>query len=176
MNASYFGIPGDKIEHGVDLDWFPPDGTERQSFLGTVHRLSVHRLVFIDCQTKYVLMQMTNKQESVKLDGESAVLGKIAAMPDPYRAMGERLHAIIKAIAPALSPKVWYGMPGYAKDGKVVCFFRSGEKFKERYMTLGFNDNANLDDGNMWPIAFALTELTPDEEARIAALVKKAVK
>jgi len=108
-------------------------------------------------------------------DGESAVLAKIAAMPGPYRAMGERLHAIIKASAPALSPKVWYGMPAYAKDGKVVCFFRGAEIFKERYMTLGFSDEANLDEGHLWPIAFALTELTAAEEARIAALVKKAV-
>ena len=110
-----------------------------------------------------------------KADGESAVLAAIAAMPGPYRAMGERLHAIIKTSAPALSPRLWYGMPAYAKDGKVVCFFRSGEKFKERYMTLGFNDDANLDEGNMWPIAFALKELTAAEEARIGALVKKAV-
>ncbi len=110
-----------------------------------------------------------------KADGESAVLAAIAAMPEPYRAMGERLHAIIKASAPVLSPKTWYGMPAYAKDGKVVCFFRSGEKFKERYMTLGFNDAANLDEGHLWPIAFALTELTAAEEARIGALVKKAV-
>ena len=110
-----------------------------------------------------------------KADGESAVLAAIAAMPEPYRAMGERLHAIIKASAPALSPKLWYGMPAYAKDGKVVCFFRGGEKFKERYMTLGFNDEANLDEGHMWPIAFALKELTAAEEARIGALVKKAV-
>ena len=110
-----------------------------------------------------------------KADGESAVLALIAAMPAPYRAMGERLHAIIKASAPALSPKVWYGMPAYAKDGKVVCFFRGGDKFKERYMTLGFDDKANLDEGAMWPIAFALKELTAAEEARIGALVKKAV-
>jgi hypothetical protein len=110
-----------------------------------------------------------------KADGESAVLAAIAAMPEPYRSMGERLHAIIKASAPALSPRLWYGMPAYAKDGKVVCFFRSGQKFKERYMTLGFNDVANLDEGSMWPIAFALMELTAAEEARIGALVKKAV-
>ncbi|HJX23283.1 MAG TPA: DUF1801 domain-containing protein [Candidatus Bathyarchaeia archaeon] len=110
-----------------------------------------------------------------KADGESAVLATIAAMPEPYRAMGERLHAIIKASAPALSPRLWYGMPAYAKDGKVVCFFRSPEKFKERYMTLGFNDEANLDEGAMWPIAFALKELTAAEDARIDALVKKAV-
>ena len=110
-----------------------------------------------------------------KSDGESVVLAAIAAMPSPYRAMGERLHAIIKASAPALSPKTWYGMPAYAKDGKVVCFFRGGDKFKERYMTLGFNDAANLDEGHLWPIAFALIELTAAEEARISSLVKKAV-
>jgi uncharacterized protein YdhG (YjbR/CyaY superfamily) len=110
-----------------------------------------------------------------KADGESAVLAQIAAMPGPYRALGERLHAIIKASAPALSPRLWYGMPAYAKDGKVVCFFRSGDKFKERYMTFGFNDAANLDDGALWPIAFALTQVTATEEATIGALVKKAV-
>lgn len=111
-----------------------------------------------------------------KADGENAVLAKIAEMPEPDRAIGERLHAIIKANAPALSPKTWYGMPAYAnKDGKVVCFFRDTQKFKERYMTLGFNEEANLDEGAMWPIAFALKELTAAEEAKIAALVKKAV-
>ena len=110
-----------------------------------------------------------------KGDGEGAVLAAIAAMEAPYRAMGERLHAIIKANAPSLSRRLWYGMPAYAKEGKVVLFFRSGQKFKERYMTLGFNDVANLDEGNMWPIAFALTELTAAEEAKIGALVKKAV-
>jgi len=111
-----------------------------------------------------------------KTDGESAVLTAIAAMPEPYRAMGERIHVIIRASAPALSPKLWYGMPAYAnKDGKVVCFFRSGEKFKERYMTLGFNQEANLDEGHLWPIAFALTKLTAAEEAKISALMKKAV-
>ena len=110
-----------------------------------------------------------------KADGESAVLAKIAEMPEPDRAMGERLHAIIKASAPALSPRLWYGMPAYAKDGNVVCFFQSAQKFKTRYATLGFSDKANLDDGAMWPTAFALTELTAADEARIAALVKKAV-
>lgn len=109
-----------------------------------------------------------------KADGESEVLGAIAAMEEPYRGMAERLHRLIKASAPALEPKTWYGMPGYAKDGKVVCFFRSPEKFKERYMTFGFNDKANLDDGAMWPIAFALKALTAAEEAKISALVKKA--
>jgi uncharacterized protein YdhG (YjbR/CyaY superfamily) len=110
-----------------------------------------------------------------KADGERDVLAKIAEMPEPDRAMAERLHAIIKASAPALSPKTWYGMPAYAKDGKVVCFFTPAAKFKERYATFGFNATANLDEGNMWPTAFALTELTAAEEARIGALVKKAV-
>jgi hypothetical protein len=110
-----------------------------------------------------------------KADGEGAVLAKIAAMPEPDRAMGERLHAIIKASAPALSPKLWYGMPAYAKDGKVVCFFQSAQKFDTRYATFGFMHEANLDEGGMWPTAFALKELTAAEEARIGALVKKAV-
>jgi len=108
-------------------------------------------------------------------DGESAVLAKIAQMKGPDRAMAQRLHAIIKAGAPALSPKTWYGMPAYAKDGKVVCFFQSAQKFKARYATFGFSDAANLDEGAMWPTSFALKELTAAEEARIRALVKKAV-
>ncbi len=110
-----------------------------------------------------------------KAGGKSAVLTKIAALPQPDRAMAERLHAIIKANAPALSPKTWYGMPAYAKDGNVVCFFQSAQKFKTRYATLGFSDKANLDEGHMWPTAFALKELTAAEEAKIGALVKKAV-
>jgi hypothetical protein len=118
-----------------------------------------------------------NKQKpgprTKKADGESAVLEKIAAMPEPYRTMGERLHAVIKASAPTISPRLWYGMPAYAKDGKVVCFFRGAKD--ERYMTLGFNENANLDEGHMWPTSFALKELTATEEAKITALVKKAV-
>ncbi len=108
-------------------------------------------------------------------DGESEVLAKIAEMPGPDRALGDRLHAIIKASAPALSPRLWYGMPAYAKDGKVVCFFQSAQKFKTRYATFGFNHAANLDDGAVWPVAFAVTKLTAAEEARIGALVKKAV-
>jgi uncharacterized protein YdhG (YjbR/CyaY superfamily) len=108
--------------------------------------------------------------------GESDVLAKIAEMPEPDRTMAERLHEIVKASAPALSPKTWYGMPAYAnKDGKVVCFFQSAQKFNSRYATLGFNDAANLDEGAMWPTSFALKELTGAEEARIGALVKKAV-
>src|SRR5436309_4936588 len=108
-------------------------------------------------------------------DGESAVLAKIAAMPGPDRALAERLHAIIKASAAALSPRLWYGMPAYARDGKVVCFFQSAQKFKTRYATFGFSDKANLDEGAMWPVAFALKELTATEAGRIGALVKKAV-
>ena len=110
-----------------------------------------------------------------KADGESAVLATIAAMPGPDRAMAKRLHAIIKASAPAISPRTWYGMPAYAKDGNVVCFFQSAQKFKTRYATFGFNDSANLDEGALWPVAFALKELTAAEEARIGELVKKAV-
>ena len=110
-----------------------------------------------------------------KVDGESAVLAKIAEMPEPERAMAERLHAIIKASAPALSPRLWYGMPAYAKDGKVVCFFQSAQKFNTRYATFGFSDAANLDEDALWPVAFALKELTAAEEAKIGALVKKAV-
>ena len=110
-----------------------------------------------------------------KADGESAVLAKIAGMPEPDRAMGKRLHAIIKASAPALSPRLWYGMPAYAKDGKVVCHFQAAQKFNTRYATFGFSDKANLDEGAMWPTAFALKGLSAAEEARIAALVKKAV-
>src|SRR6266699_2375496 len=110
-----------------------------------------------------------------KADGERDVLAKIAEMPKPDRAMAERLHAIVKASAPALSPRTWYGMPAYAKDGNVVCFFQSGHKFKARYATFGFSDKANLDEGTVWPVAFALKELTAAAEARIGALVKKAV-
>jgi uncharacterized protein YdhG (YjbR/CyaY superfamily) len=110
-----------------------------------------------------------------KADEESAVLAKIAEMPEPDRAMGKRLHAIVRASAPALSPRLWYGMPAYARDGNVVCFFQCARKFKTRYATFGFSDKAHLDEGAMWPTAFALTELTAAAEARIGALVKKAV-
>ena len=111
-----------------------------------------------------------------KADGEGDVLAKIAAMQEPDRAMAERLHAIIKASAPALSPKTWYGMPAYAKDGKVVCFFQAAQKFNTRYATFGFQDNAGLDDGTMWATSWALTKLTAADEKKIAALVKKAVR
>ena len=114
-------------------------------------------------------------QHAAQAEGETAVLAKIAALPPPDRVLAERLHAIIKANAPALSPKTWYGMPAYAKDGQVVCFFQSAQKFKTRYATLGFSDKANLDEGPMWPTAFALQELTAAEEARIGALLKKVV-
>jgi uncharacterized protein YdhG (YjbR/CyaY superfamily) len=116
------------------------------------------------------------KAEARKADGEKALLAKVAEMPEPDRAMAERLHEIVKASAPDLSPKTWYGMPAYAsKDGKVVCYFTPASKFKERYATFGFNATANLDEGAMWPTSFALKELTPAEEKRIVALVKKAV-
>ncbi|MHB8890427.1 MAG: iron chaperone [Candidatus Limnocylindrales bacterium] len=115
------------------------------------------------------------KAASSRADGERDLLAKIAEMPEPDRAMGERVHAIVMASAPDLSPRTWYGMPAYAKDGKVVCFFQSAQKFKTRYATLGFSDEANLDEGAMWPTAFALTELTAADEARIGALVKKAM-
>ena len=122
------------------------------------------------------MKERVQELKAEKADGESAVLAKLAAMPEPDRTMGKRLHAVIKASAPALSPTLWYGMPAYAKDGKVVCFFQSAQKFKTRYATLGFSDKANLDEGTMWPIAYALPELTAADEVRIAALVKRAVR
>jgi uncharacterized protein YdhG (YjbR/CyaY superfamily) len=115
------------------------------------------------------------KAAAGKVEGESAVLAKIAEMPEPDRVLAERIHAIVKESAPDLSPKTWYGMPAYAKDGKVVCYFQSADKFKSRYATFGFNDTANLDKGAMWPTSFALKELTATEEAKIGELVKKAV-
>ena len=121
------------------------------------------------------MKERVQELKTEKVDGESLVLAKIGEMPAPDRALGERLHAIIKASAPALSPKLWYGMPAYARDGKIVCFFQPAQRFKTRYATLGFMHEANLDDGGLWPVAFALTELTAAEEARIIALVKKAV-
>ncbi|HSU60907.1 MAG TPA: DUF1801 domain-containing protein [Bryobacteraceae bacterium] len=126
-------------------------------------------------EERAAMRERIDELKADKADGESAVLAKIAALPQPDRAMAERLHTIIKANGPALSPKTWYGMPAYAKDGNVVCFFQSSQKFKTRYATLGFSDKANLDEGHMWPTAFALKELTATEEAKIGALVKKAV-
>jgi uncharacterized protein YdhG (YjbR/CyaY superfamily) len=116
------------------------------------------------------------KAAANKADGEKAALAAIAAMPGPDRTMGKKIHEIVKAAAPELSAKTWYGMPAYAKDDKVVLFFKAADKFKARYATLGFSDNANLDDGNMWPTDFALKKLTPAEEKKISALVKKAVR
>jgi uncharacterized protein YdhG (YjbR/CyaY superfamily) len=127
-------------------------------------------------QERGAMKERAKELKAGKADGERALLAKIAEMPPPDRAMAERIHAVVTASAPALSPKTWYGMPAYANtDGKVVCFFTPASKFKERYATFGFNAPAKLDDGTMWPTAFALTELTADDEARIAALVKKAV-
>ncbi|MFF4835018.1 iron chaperone [Streptomyces sp. NPDC001315] len=112
---------------------------------------------------------------AAKVDGDSEVRAKIAEMPEADRVLAERIHAIVKSSAPALSPKLWYGMPAYARDGKVVCFFQSAQKFKTRYATLGFSDQAKLDDGTMWPAAYALTDLSADDEARIGALIERAV-
>jgi uncharacterized protein YdhG (YjbR/CyaY superfamily) len=120
------------------------------------------------------LKKTARRPRGEKVDEEGAVLEKIAEMQESDRAMAERIHAIVKASAPALAPKLWYGMPAYARDGKVVCFFQSAQKFNSRYATFGFNDPANLDEGTMWPTAFALTALTPADEARISALVEKA--
>ncbi len=130
-----------------------------------------HLRAFADVQP-FVRPALGNRAAGA--DGESAVLAKIAEMPEPDRALGERLHAVIKASAPALSPRLWYGIPAYAKEGKVVCFFQPAQKFKTRYATFGFSDKANLDEGAMWPTSFALTELTAAADARIGALVKKA--
>ena len=126
-------------------------------------------------EERAAMKERAQELKADKADGESDVLAKIAEMPKPDRAMAERLHAIIKASAPALSPRTWYGMPAYAKDDQVVCFFQSAHKFKARYATFGFSDKANLDEGTVWPVAFALKELTAAAEARIGALVKKAV-
>src|SRR3989475_736077 len=126
-------------------------------------------------EERVAMKERIQELKADKADGEDAVLAKIGEMPEPERAMGKRLHAIIKASAPALSPRLWYGMPAYAKDGKVVCFFQSAQKFNTRYATFGFSDKADLDEGAMWPVAFALKELTAPEEAKIGALVKKTV-
>jgi hypothetical protein len=126
-------------------------------------------------RAKALKAQARRSSRAEKADGESDVLAKFAEMPEPDRAMGKRLHAIIKASAPGLSPRLWYGMPAYAKDGKVVCFFQSAQKFNSRYATFSFSDKANLDEGAMWPTSFALKELTATEEAKIRAFVKRAV-
>ena len=126
-------------------------------------------------EERAAMRERAKERKAAKGDGEGDVLAKVAEMQGSDRALAERVHAIVTASAPALSPRTWYGMPAYAKDGKVVCFFQSAQKFKTRYATLGFSDKANLDDGSMWPTAFALRELTPDVEARISKLVKTAV-
>ena len=126
-------------------------------------------------EERAAMREHVQEMKAGKADGESEVLAKIAALPQPDRVMAERLHGIIKANAPGLSSKTWYGMPAYAKDGNVVCFFQSAQKFKTRYATLGFSDKANLDEGQMWPTAFALKEMTAAEEERIGALVRRAV-
>jgi len=149
-------------------------GTQKSANRPSVKRKAVKG--FTD-EEKGAMRQRVKELQAAKdaVEGESAVLAKIATMAAPDRAMGKRLHAIVKASAPALTPKLWYGMPAYARDGKIVCFFQDAKKFKTRYATLGFSDAAHLDEGNMWPNAFALTKLTADDEARIGALVKKAV-
>ena len=126
-------------------------------------------------EERAAMKERVQELKTGKADGESAVLAKIAEMPEPDRTLGKRFHAIIRASSPALSPKTWYGMPAYAKDGKVVCYFQNASKFKARYATFGFSDEANLDEGAMWPVVFALKELTAAAEAKLAALLKKAV-
>jgi uncharacterized protein YdhG (YjbR/CyaY superfamily) len=120
-------------------------------------------------------LKAEQRRDAARADGESELLAKIAEMPESDRVMAERIHAVVKASAPALAPKTWYGMPAYAKDGKIICFFQPAHKFKARYATFGFNDDAKLDDGSMWPTSWALTKLTAADEAKIGALVKKAV-
>jgi uncharacterized protein YdhG (YjbR/CyaY superfamily) len=134
------------------------------------------RAAMIDRAQEMKAEARRDKRADQAAEEEAAVLAKIAEMPESDRAMGKRIHAIVKASAPDLSPKLWYGMPSYAKAGKVVCFFQAADKFKSRYATFGFNDDANLDEGNMWPTSWALTGLTAADEARIGELVKKAVR
>src|SRR5436309_7497662 len=150
----------------------PKTGTQKSAKSASVTGRAVKG--FTD-EERAAMKERAQELKADKADGESDVLAKIAEMPKPDRAMAERLHAIIKASAPALSPRTWYGMPAYAKDGNVVCFFQSAHKFKTRYATFGFSDKANLDEGTVWPVAFALKELTAAAVARIGALVKKAV-
>jgi uncharacterized protein YdhG (YjbR/CyaY superfamily) len=151
-------------------------GTQQSATGKTFEGLTDEERAAMKARTQELKAEARRGRRADTADAERDVLAKIAELPEPDRALGERLHEIIKASAPALSPKTWYGMPAYAKDGKVVCFFQAAHKFKSRYATFGFNDSANLDDGAMWPVAFALKkELTAADEARIAALVKKAV-
>ena len=150
----------------------PKTGTQKSAKSASVTGRAVKG--FTD-EERAAMKERAQELKADKADGESDVLAKIAEMPKPDRAMAERLHAITKASAPALSPRTWYGMPAYAKDDHIVCFFQSAHKFKARYATFGFSDKANLDEGTVWPVAFALKELTAAAEARIGALVKKAV-
>jgi hypothetical protein len=152
----------------------PPKRTTQKSATGTSAIGKVAK--FTDEELGAMKQRVRElKAGADKADGEREVLAKIAAMRAPDRAMGKRLHDLITASAPSLSPKLWYGMPAYAKEGKIVCFYQDAQKFKTRYATLGFSDQANLDEGGLWPVAFAVTELNAAEEARIGALVKKAV-
>jgi len=136
---------------------------------------SAKKVSVFTAEERAAMREHVQAMKAGKVDGEAAVLAKLAAMPEPDRALGKRLHALVKASAPELAPKLWYGMPAYAKDGAVVCFFQSAGKFKTRYATFAFSDKARLDAGTMWPTGFALTELTAADEAKIGALVKKAV-
>ena len=150
----------------------PPSDTQKRTKRTTATRKSSPALTAEERAAMKELVQ-ERKAAARGEDGESAVLAKIAEMPEPDRAMAERLHAIVKASAPSLTPRTWYGMPAYSKDGKVLCFFQSAAKFKARYATFGFSDKANLDDGHMWPTSFALKQLTSAEEEKIAGLVKE---
>jgi uncharacterized protein YdhG (YjbR/CyaY superfamily) len=138
-------------------------------------RKSVKKVSVFTAEERAAMREHVQAMKSGKVDGEATVLAKLATMPEPDRALGKRLHALIKASAPELTPKLWYGMPAYAKDGAVVCFFQGAQKFKTRYATFGFSDKAKLDAGTMWPTSFALAELSAADEAKIGALVKKAV-
>jgi uncharacterized protein YdhG (YjbR/CyaY superfamily) len=153
----------------------PAEKVTKKSARGTAANRIVSK-VFTKEEKAAMRELVRERQRSGDADGEAEVLAKIAEMREPDRAMAKRIHAVVKASAPAISAKTWYGMPAYAKDGKVVCFFQSGQKFKTRYATFGFNDSAHLDEGVMWPVAYALKELGATEEARIGALVKKAVR
>ena len=148
--------------------------TNNQNSAKSTSTKNKNSTVFTD-EERSAMKERAQELKAGKADGESAVLAKIASMPESDRAMGQRLHAIIKANGPALAPRLWYGMPAYTKEGKVLCFFQSAQKFKTRYASFAFTDAANLDDGSLWPVAFALKELTAADEARIGALVKKAV-
>jgi len=153
----------------------PAERVTKKSARGTAANRMVSK-VFTQEEKAAMRELVRERQRSGEADGEAEVLAKIAEMQEPDRAMAKRIHAVVKASAPAISAKTWYGMPAYAKDGKVVCFFQSGQKFKSRYATFGFQDSAHLDAGSMWPVAFALKEVGAAEEARIRALVKKAVR